>query len=79
MWILVLITGAVLTILFLYFFWVESLVAQIVLIAFVGLFLSLNLILIRLFDNPYRNEFGMREGAFSLNANVFDWPHSGRN
>ena len=67
----VLITGALLTIMFTYFFWVDSVVTQTVLTIFVALFLALNLLLIRLFDNPYRNEFDIKEGAFSLNANVF--------
>jgi Protein of unknown function (DUF4239) len=75
---LVLITGAVLTLLFLYFFWIENVITQTVLIVFVGLFLALNLLLIRLFDNPYRNEFGIKDGAFGLNANVFFPPSDGR-
>jgi hypothetical protein len=75
---LVLITGAVLTLLFLYFFWIESVLTQSVLIIFVGLFLALNLLLIRLFDNPYRDEFGVKQGAFGLNANVFDPLPDGR-
>lgn len=67
----VLIVGAVMTVFFTYFFWVESTVMQITLTVFVALFISLNLLLVRLFDNPYRHELLVKEGAFSLDARVF--------
>jgi hypothetical protein len=68
---IVLLAGAVMTVVFTYFFWVESSTMQIVLTVFVALFISLNLLLVRLFDNPYRRELLVKEGAFSLNPDVF--------
>jgi Protein of unknown function (DUF4239) len=66
----VLIVGAVLTITFTYMFWVESKTLQLVLTVFVALFILLNLLLVRLFENPYRQELGIKEGSFSFNPNV---------
>jgi len=67
----VLIVGAILTITFTYMFWVESKTLQLVLTVFVALFISLNLLLVRLFENPYRQELGIKQSAFSFKANVF--------
>jgi vacuolar-type H+-ATPase subunit I/STV1 len=67
----VLIAGAIMTVVFTYFFWVESTFMQITLTVFVALFISLNLLLVKLFDNPYRHELLVKEGAFSFNSNVF--------
>jgi hypothetical protein len=63
---IVLIAGGVLTVCFTYFFTVQSIRAQIALTAFVALFISLNLLLVKLFDDPYRNDFKIRQEAFSL-------------
>ena len=60
----VLCLGAVMIILFTYFFWVESASTQLLLTVFVALFVSLNLLLVRLFENPYRNELLIKRGAF---------------
>jgi hypothetical protein len=62
----VLITGGTLTVIFTYFFTVRSYRAQIVLTSFVTLFISLNLLLVKLFDDPYRSEFKIRQETFSL-------------
>jgi hypothetical protein len=62
----VLIAGAILTVVFTYFFTVQSYPAQITLTAFVALFISLNLLLVKLFDDPYRSEFKLKQEAFSL-------------
>lgn len=67
----VLICGASLTILFTYFFWVESMHMQVALTLFVAIFISLNMLLVRLFENPYRNELEIKKGAFALKATVF--------
>jgi hypothetical protein len=62
----VLITGGVLTVIFTFFFTVTRASTQIVLTSFVALFISLNLLLVKLFDNPYRNEFKIKEQSFNL-------------
>lgn len=62
----VLATGGVLTIIFTYFFTVQSYYAQMALTALVALFISLNLLLIRVFDDPYRSEFRIKQESFSL-------------
>jgi hypothetical protein len=67
----VLIVGAALTILFTFFFWVESTVTQVALTIFVALFISLNMLLVKLFENPYRSELMIKHGAFGLKASVF--------
>jgi Protein of unknown function (DUF4239) len=67
----VLIVGAALTILFTFFFWVESTITQVALTIFVALFISLNLLLVKLFENPYRSELMIKHGAFGLKASVF--------
>jgi hypothetical protein len=67
----VLFAGAALTILFTYFFWVDTATMQTVLTLFVALFIALNLLLVRLFENPYRDELMIKYGAFGLKATVF--------
>lgn len=67
----VLFAGAGLTILFTYFFWVDTAVMQTALTLFVALFIALNLLLVRLFENPYRDELKIKYGAFGLKATVF--------
>jgi Protein of unknown function (DUF4239) len=69
---MVLITGCVLTILFSYFFWVDSARTQIALTLFVTLFIALNMLLVRLFENPYRKEFLVKQGAFALRADLLN-------
>ena len=67
----VLIVGAALTILFTFFFWVESLSTQVALTVFVAVFIALNMLLVKLFENPYRSELMIKHGAFGLKASVF--------
>jgi hypothetical protein len=62
----VLITGGVMVVIFTYFFSVAKARTQIVLTSFVALFISLNLLLVKLFDNPYRNEFKIKSQSFTL-------------
>lgn len=51
-------------VLFTYFFFLESLLAQVVMTSFVVIFLSLNVYLVYLCQNPYRPEFGAKESGF---------------
>jgi hypothetical protein len=69
---LVLVSGCVLTILFSYFFWVDSARTQIVLTLFVTVFIALNMLLVRLFENPYRQEFLVKQGAFALKSELLN-------
>jgi hypothetical protein len=69
---LVLCSGAVMIIMFTYFFRVDSARTQTLLTVFVALFVSLNLLLVRLFENPYRNELLIKKGAFYFKPSVFD-------
>lgn len=69
----VLIAGGVMIVLFTYFFFVESLLTQTLMTAFVAIFLSMNIYLIYVCQNPYRPELGAKEAGFgfSFNANWF--------
>ena len=67
---MVLIAGCVLTIIFSYFFWVDSARTQIALTFFVTIFIALNMLLVRLFENPYRQEFRVKQGAFTMKEEV---------
>jgi hypothetical protein len=69
---LVLVCGAVMIIIFTYFFRVESARTQTLLTMVVALFVSLNLLLVKLFENPYRNELLIKKGAFYFKPSVFD-------
>lgn len=60
----VLITGGVLIIIFTYFFFVESLLSQVIMTAFVAIFLSMNIYLIFVCQNPYRPELGAKSAGF---------------
>ena len=60
----VLITGGILVIWFTYFFYMESMKAQMLLTAGVAIFLSMNVYLIHICQNPYRMEFGVKRSGF---------------
>jgi len=60
----VLIAGGVLTIWFTYFFYMESLVAQVIMTAGVAVFMSMNVYLIYICQNPYRVELGVKRSGF---------------
>ncbi len=60
----VLIAGGVLTIWFTYFFYMESLIAQIIMTAGVAVFMSMNVYLIYICQNPYRVELGVKRSGF---------------
>ncbi len=60
----VLISGGILVIWFTYFFYMESMTAQIIMTAGVAIFLSMNVYLIHICQNPYRLEFGVKKSGF---------------
>lgn len=62
----VLITGGVMIVLFTYFFFVQSLLTQTLMTAFVAIFLSMNIYLIYVCQNPYRPELGAKEAGFGF-------------
>ncbi len=62
----VLIAGGVMIVLFTYFFFVESFIAQAIMTMFVAIFLSLNVYLIYICQNPYRPELGAKEAGFGF-------------
>ncbi len=62
----VLIAGGAMIILFTYFFFVESFIAQAIMTVFVAVFLSLNVYLIYICQNPYRPELGAKEAGFGF-------------
>lgn len=74
----VLICGGIMLVLFTYFFFVESLLSQALMTACVAVFLSMNVFLIYIFQNPYRPELGAKEAGFgfSFNPNWFVEPLS---
>ncbi|MBS1994467.1 MAG: DUF4239 domain-containing protein [Cyanobacteria bacterium SZAS LIN-3] len=67
----VLCLGAVMIIMFTYFFRVESARTQTLLTTFVSLFVTLNLLLVWLFENPYRSELQIKKGAFYFKPEIF--------
>ncbi len=66
----VVITGGLLTVLFTYLFEVESAKAQIFMTGLVALSLSLNVLLIALFSNPYRGYMRIPSYAFKYDRKV---------
>lgn len=62
----VLIAGGAMIVLFTYFFYVQSLLAQTIMTIFVAVFLSLNVYLIYICQNPYRPELGAKEAGFGF-------------
>jgi hypothetical protein len=67
----VLIIGEVLIVWFTYFFFVENIKAQTIMTTFVVVFLSLNLLLVFLYDNPYRTELGARNAGVTFHPEWF--------
>lgn len=60
----VLVAGGVGIVLFTYFFFVESLLAQAVMTGFVSFFIAMNVYLIYVCQNPYRPELGAKMAGF---------------
>lgn len=71
MWI-ALIIGGVFTIIFTYFFGIESLRAQILMTLLLAMTLSLNVYLVYVFGNPMATDFGIKPGPFQLDLVIFD-------
>lgn len=67
----VLIIGEVLIVWFTYFFFVENVKAQVIMTSFVVVFLSMNLLLVFLYDNPYRSELGARNAGVTFHPEWF--------
>jgi hypothetical protein len=67
----VLIIGAVFTVLFTYFFAVKNLKAQILMTVLVSLTLSLNVLLVFIFGNPFVGEFAIQPDSFKLDQMIF--------
>ncbi|MBN9396709.1 MAG: DUF4239 domain-containing protein [Candidatus Melainabacteria bacterium] len=63
---MILIVGGVLIVGFTYFFFVENILSQTLMTVFVVFFLSLNIFLIYLDQNPYRPELGIKATNFSF-------------
>lgn len=66
----VLIAGGFLTVLFTYLFEVEDAKAQILMTALVALSLSLNVLLVALFSNPYKGYMRLSSNAFKYDRKV---------
>jgi hypothetical protein len=60
----VLLAGGVGIVLFTYFFFVENMLAQTLMTAFVTIFISMNVYIIHLCQNPYRPELGAKVAGF---------------
>lgn len=69
----VLLAGGTMIVLFTYFFFVENLISQLLMTGSVVIFLSMNVYLIYVCQNPYRPELGAKEAGFgfSFNPNWF--------
>ena len=82
----VLVGGGVGIVLFTYFFFVESMFAQLLMTAFVAVFISMNVYLIHVCQNPYRPELGAKVAGFGGSFTP-EWfvdspvkgPHAGEN
>jgi len=70
LWI-VLIVGGVFTLIFTYFFAVESLRTQIVMTVLVALTLALNIFLVFVFGYPFSGDISVRPDSFRLDLGVF--------
>jgi Protein of unknown function (DUF4239) len=68
----VLIAGAVLTTLFILLFWLENPRTQAVLTVLVETFIVFNLLLIYIFNTPFRPELGIKKSTFSFNPRVLN-------
>lgn len=71
MW-MVLNFGAILTVVFTYFFGVHNLKAQVIMTVLVALTLALNVFLVFVFDNPFAGEFAIHPDSFKLDRMIFE-------
>jgi hypothetical protein len=74
-WVLwtVLIVGAISTIVFTYFFALESAMSQVIMTGLLTMTLALNLYLLLDYNNPYAGELSVRPDAFQLDMEI--WEH----
>jgi Protein of unknown function (DUF4239) len=70
LWI-VLVAGGILTVMFTYFFGVASQKAHIIMISMLVLCLSLNVLLVVLYSNPYRGDLRVQPQGFMYDAQAF--------
>jgi hypothetical protein len=68
----VLILGGVVTIVFTYFFGIESLCAQIIMTSMVSLLISLNLYLVALFGAPFSGDLQVSPQSFQIDKTIFN-------
>ncbi len=68
----VLIVGGLFTVLFTYFFGVESIRAQIIMTTLVALTLALNMFLVFVFGSPFTGDLAVRPDAFKLNLKIYE-------
>jgi hypothetical protein len=73
----VLIVGGVFTLLFTYFFAVESVRAQVIMTVLVALTLSLNIYLVFIFGSPFTGDFGVKPDSFRLDQMIFKYFDAG--
>lgn len=71
MW-LVLLVGGIFTLIFTYFFAVESMKMQAIMTFLVAMTLSLNVYLVFVFGNPMSTDLGIKPGPFQLDLIIFD-------
>lgn len=67
----VMLIGAVMIIVFTYFFFIEKGYVQIALTSLVAAFLGLNLLIVDTFQHPYRRNLNVQREAFSFKPEVF--------
>jgi len=67
----VLVAGAVLTVMFTFFFACDSLKNQIIMTIFLSVALTLNMLLVVLYGNPYKGDFKVQPIGFKYNQKVF--------
>lgn len=68
----VLIAGGVCTVLFTYFFGVKNVYAHVAMTALVSLCLSLNVMLVALFSNPYKGDLKVQPDGFRYDRKMID-------
>lgn len=68
----ILIVGGLFTVIFTYFFAVESLKAQLIMTTLVALTLALNMFLVFVFGSPFSTDLAVRPDAFRLNLKIYE-------
>jgi hypothetical protein len=68
---IVLIVGGIITVVFTYFFYVESLAAQVAMTTMVTIIIGLNLFLVLLFGYPFSGDLIVKPDAFKVDQMIF--------